>query len=71
MLERIHGSKWKLIHSDLSFLSESYGIMVYQEQVSMAVTTMAGLSYAESEALRKSLSRNSLKHMIPLWKKNF
>mgnify|MGYP001156955405 FL=1 len=71
MLERIHGSKWKLIHSDLSFLSESYGIMVYQEQVSMAVTTMAGLSYAESEALRKSLSRNSLKHMIPLWKKKF
>ena len=33
MLERIHGKPWKLPHPDLEFLNESYGIMVYEEQV--------------------------------------
>ena len=45
MLERIHGSSWELMHADLDFLLESYGIMVYEEQVSMAVMIMAGLGY--------------------------
>jgi DNA polymerase III, alpha subunit len=46
MLSRIHGGDWKLIHPDLYFLRESYGIIVYEEQVSMTVMTMAGLSYS-------------------------
>ena len=33
--------------------------MVYEEQVSMAVMRMAGLSYVEAEVLRKSMSRSS------------
>ena len=71
MLERIHGAPWELIHMDLDFLVESYGIMVYEEQVSMAAMTMAGLGYAEAEALRKTMSRDSLQHLIPSWKKKF
>jgi len=71
MLERIHGAPWKLIHPDLAFLEESYGIMVYEEQVSMAVMTMAGLCYAEAEELRKTMSRDSMKHLTILWKKKF
>ena len=59
MLERIHGRRWSLIHPDLKFLSETYGIMVYEEQVSMAAMTMAGLGYSESDMLRKTMSRNS------------
>ena len=47
MLERIHGKAWKLPHPDLDFLSESYGIMVYEEQVSMAARVLAGFGYAE------------------------
>ena len=43
MLGRIHGDQWSIPHPDLEFLRESYGIMVYEEQVSMAVMTMAGL----------------------------
>ena len=34
MLSRIHGEGWNLIHPDLHFLNETYGIMVYEEQVS-------------------------------------
>ena len=71
MLSRIHGEKWDLIHPDLKFLNESYGIMVYEEHVSMAVMIMAGLGYAEAEQLRKTMSRNSMEHLCVSWKKRF
>ncbi|MEC7926723.1 MAG: DNA polymerase III subunit alpha [Candidatus Neomarinimicrobiota bacterium] len=69
MLARIHGKDWELIHPDLHFLAESYGIMVYEEQVSMAAMTMAGLRYTEAEALRKTMSRDSMQHLVLFWKK--
>ena len=71
MLSRIHGEEWNLLHPDLDFLSESYGIMVYEEQVSMAAMVMAGLGYAEADALRKTMSRDSMQHLILSWKKKF
>ena len=71
MLARIHGEEWDLLHPDLDFLAESYGIMVYEEQVSMAAMTLAGLGYAEAEALRKTMSRDSMQHLILSWKKKF
>ncbi len=71
MLERIHGNPWELQHPDLNFLQESYGIMVYEEQVSRAARVMAGFGYAEAEALRKTMSRDALQHIIPGWKKKF
>ena len=71
MLSRIHGEKWKIPHPALNFLKETYGIMVYEEQVSMAVMTMAGLRYKEAEQLRKIMSRNSMQYMILSWKNRF
>ncbi|MFQ6609859.1 MAG: DNA polymerase III subunit alpha [Fidelibacterota bacterium] len=71
MLERIHGKPWKLLHPDLSFLEESYGIMVYEEQVSTAARVMAGFGYAESDYLRKVISRPSLAYLVPHWHKKF
>ena len=71
MLERIHGAQWKILHSDLSFLKESYGLMVYEEQVSTAAMVMAGMGYAEAESLRKTMSRDSMQHLIQRWKKKF
>jgi error-prone DNA polymerase len=71
MLARIHGEDWDLLHADLDFLAESYGIIVYEEQVSMAAMVMAGLGYAEAEALRKTMSRDSMQHLILSWKKKF
>tara|TARA_B100001250_G_scaffold40171_1_gene31908 strand:+ start:1 stop:1095 length:1095 start_codon:yes stop_codon:yes gene_type:complete len=32
---------------------------------------MAGLGYADAEKLRKAMSRNSMQHLIPLWKQRF
>jgi DNA-directed DNA polymerase III PolC len=71
MLERIHGAPWKILHSDLSFLKESYGLMVYEEQVSTAAMVMAGMGYAEAELLRKIMSRDSMQHLIQRWEKKF
>ncbi len=71
LLERIHGQKWEPLHPDLAFLDESYGIMVYEEQVSLAARVLAGFSYAEAEALRKTMSRDSMQHLIPGWQKKF
>ena len=71
MLDRIHGSQWNLIHPDLDFLSESYGIMVYEEQVSMAAMIMAGLGYSEADMLRKTKTRNSDHERIRFWKNKF
>jgi error-prone DNA polymerase len=71
MLERIHGTPWKLPHPDLEFLNESYGIMVYEEQVSMAARNLAGFGYAESDYIRKVISRPSLEHLVPAWQKKF
>jgi len=71
MLERIHGAPWKLQHPDLDFLQESYGIMVYEEQVAMAARVLAGFGYAEADSLRRTMSRDSLQQLIPGWKKKF
>ncbi len=71
MLERIHGKAWKLLHPDLKCLNESYGIMVYEEQVSLVARVIAGFSYAESDYLRKVISRSSLAHIVPLWRDKF
>ena len=71
MLERIHGKPWKLLHPDLHCLSESYGIMVYEEQVSTVARDIAGFGYADSDYIRKVISRSSLAHTVPFWKKKF
>ncbi len=59
LIDRIHGAEWELIHPDLDFLNESYGIMVYEEQVSMVGRLMAGMTYAQSDKFRKVVSRRS------------
>ncbi|MFQ6678403.1 MAG: DNA polymerase III subunit alpha [Fidelibacterota bacterium] len=71
MLERIHGKPWELLHPDLHFLNESYGIMVYEEQVTTTAREIAGFGYADSEHMRKGISHSGLAHKVPLWKRKF
>ncbi|HMA61519.1 MAG TPA: DNA polymerase III subunit alpha, partial [bacterium] len=71
MLERIHGKSWQLLHPDLEWLKESYGIMVYEEQVSMTARRIAGFSYSESDYIRKVISRPKLAHLVPVWRRKF
>jgi len=71
MLDRIHGKPWQLPHPDMTWLKESYGIMVYEEQVSMTAREMAGFSYQEATYLRKVISRPKLAHVKDRWKQKF
>jgi error-prone DNA polymerase len=71
MIERIHGAHWEIEHPHLECLRESYGIMVYEEQVSMVARAVCGFNYADSDFLRKVISRPKLRKEIPKWKKKF
>jgi len=56
-LHRLHGAPWQHIHPLLApILDETYGIMVYQEQVSQAAGALAGFSHAEGDRLRKVMT---------------
>lgn len=45
-------------------LSETYGIMVYQDQVMMIANRFAGLTMAEADMLRYAMSRKNRKMML-------
>jgi DNA polymerase-3 subunit alpha len=53
---RKHGEPWQPPHPDLQdVLSETYGIMVYQEQVMQIAQSMAGYSLGGADLLRRAL----------------
>jgi DNA polymerase-3 subunit alpha/error-prone DNA polymerase len=57
-LRRLHGGDWQPIHPLLAdVLEETFGIMVYQEDVSRAAMALAGFSDAEADGLRKVMSK--------------
>ncbi|MGE5256953.1 MAG: DNA polymerase III subunit alpha [Hyphomicrobiales bacterium] len=57
-IRRLHGGPWEPIHPLLTeVLAETFGIMVYQEDVSRAAVALAGFSHAEADGLRKVLSK--------------
>jgi error-prone DNA polymerase len=57
-VRRLHGGRWESIHPLLSdVLEETYGIMVYQEDVSKTAVVLAGFSHADADGLRKIMSK--------------
>ncbi|MFH0730110.1 MAG: DNA polymerase III subunit alpha [Pseudomonadota bacterium] len=57
-LRRLHGGSWEPIHPLLAdVLDETYGIMVYQEDVSKAAVALAGFSDVDADGLRKIMSK--------------
>jgi DNA-directed DNA polymerase III PolC len=64
-LQRLHGAPWDPIHPLLSdVLEETFGIMVYQEDVSRVATALAGFSASEADHLRKILSKKDRAHVL-------
>ncbi|MGC9195040.1 MAG: DNA polymerase III subunit alpha [Syntrophobacteraceae bacterium] len=59
-LERLHGQPYTPLHSSLEqILSQSYGILVYQEDVVQCAMALAGFSWGEADSLRKVMSKKS------------
>ena len=55
---RKHGEPWQAPHPELeAILSETYGIMVYQEQVMQIAQTMAGYSLGGADLLRRAMGK--------------
>jgi DNA polymerase-3 subunit alpha/error-prone DNA polymerase len=57
-VRRLRGGAWNPIHPLLAdVLDETYGIMVYQEDVSRAAVALAGFSDVDADGLRKIMSK--------------
>jgi len=57
-VRRLHGGKWKHLHPQLALvLDETFGLMVYQEDVSRVAVALAGFSHARADGLRKVISK--------------
>jgi len=55
---RKHGEAWAPPHPDLmAILGETYGIMVYQEQVMQIAQSMAGYSLGGADLLRRAMGK--------------
>ena len=55
---RKHGEEWKAPHPELEgILGETYGIMVYQEQVMQIAQKMAGYSLGAADLLRRAMGK--------------
>ena len=55
---RKHGEKWEPPHEELrEILAETYGIMVYQEQVMLIAQKMAGYSLGAADLLRRAMGK--------------
>ena len=56
--QRKHGEKWEPPHPELAdILGETYGIMVYQEQVMQIAQKMAGYSLGSADLLRRAMGK--------------
>ena len=57
-VRRLHGGSWEPLHPGLEeVLDETFGLMVYQEDVSKVAVALAGFSHSEADGLRKVLSK--------------
>ncbi len=64
-IRRLHGGAWDPLHPLLAdVLDETFGLMVYQEDVSRAAVSLAGFSHAEADGLRKILSKKDREHAL-------
>ncbi len=56
--QRKHGEAWEAPHPEIrDILSETYGIMVYQEQVMQIAQRMAGYSLGSADLLRRAMGK--------------
>ncbi len=71
-IRRLHGGAWRPIHPLLlDVLGETFGLMVYQEDVSRVAVKIAGFSHAEADALRKIMSKKDRAHQLQDYSKRF
>ncbi len=69
--ERKHGRR-KVVypHQDLEpILRDTYGVMIYQEQVMQVAVVLAGFSMGEADTLRKAMGKKKVEVLMPFKEK--
>ena len=65
---REHKENIKYMHPDLKpILEETYGIIVYQEQIIQIARKMAGFTYGKADILRKAMSKKKMSELESLY----
>lgn len=65
-VRRLHGGTWTPLHPELeSVLDETFGLMVYQEDVSRVAVALAGFSHSDGDGLRKIMSKKDRERKLP------
>ncbi|MBN1547289.1 MAG: DNA polymerase III subunit alpha, partial [Syntrophaceae bacterium] len=71
-VRRLHGESYHSLHPILDrVLGETYGIMVYQEDVTKVAMEMAGFSPEDGDGLRKTLSKKRNAKKLSAYKEQF
>jgi DNA-directed DNA polymerase III PolC len=71
-VRRLHGGNWEPVHPLLAdVLEETYGIMVYQEDVSKTAVALAGFSHVDADGLRKIMSKKDKVRKLDDYKARF
>ncbi|MBM3299744.1 MAG: DNA polymerase III subunit alpha, partial [Deltaproteobacteria bacterium] len=62
----------RVLHEDLvPVLAETYGVILFQEQVLRIVHTFAGLTYAEADAFRRAMTKDRKSKKMDFLKQQF
>lgn len=71
-VERLHGKPYDPVHPALAeALRETFGIMVYQEDVTKTAMAIAGFDAVEADGLRKALSKKRPEKKLSAYRERF
>lgn len=71
-LARMHGRPWQHLHPLLAeVLGETYGIAIYQEQITQISMALAGFSAWEGDQLRKIISKKDKRRTLEDYHRKF
>jgi error-prone DNA polymerase len=71
-IRRLHGGRWTPEHPLLAeVLAETFGIMVYQEDVARVAMKLAGFGFEEADQLRKIIARKHRQATLADYKGRF
>jgi DNA-directed DNA polymerase III PolC len=69
---RNHEEPVRILHEDLApVLAETYGVILFQEQVLRIAHIFSGLSYAEADAFRRAMTKDRKSRKMDLLKRRF
>ncbi len=69
---RNHEEPVRLLHEDLApVLAETYGVILFQEQVLRIAHAFSGLPYAEADAFRRAMTKDRKSRKMDLLKRRF